>query len=72
MSSSKSRVGKLTYADYERIPDDGLRHEIIDGDHWVSRRRTSTIRRSPCVSRSSSTGRSRRPVWVGSSAYRWM
>jgi Uma2 family endonuclease len=27
---------KLTYEDYERIPDDGLRHEILDGDHYVS------------------------------------
>jgi Uma2 family endonuclease len=27
---------KLTYADFERIPDDGLRHEIIDGEHFVS------------------------------------
>src|SRR5262245_20273467 len=36
MASSKSRTGKLTYADYERIPDDGLRHEIIDGEHRVS------------------------------------
>jgi Uma2 family endonuclease len=27
---------KLTYEDYECIPDDGLRHEILDGDHYVS------------------------------------
>jgi Uma2 family endonuclease len=27
---------KLTYEDYERIPDDGLRHEILDGEHYVS------------------------------------
>jgi len=27
---------KLTYADYLRFPDDGLRHEIIDGEHYVS------------------------------------
>ena len=27
---------KLTYADYVRIPDDGKRHEIIDGVHYVS------------------------------------
>ena len=27
---------KLTYADYERFPDDGLRHEIIDGEHYVT------------------------------------
>ena len=27
---------KLTYADYVRFPDDGLRHEIINGDHYVT------------------------------------
>ena len=27
---------KLTYADYELFPDDGLRHEIIDGEHFVT------------------------------------
>lgn len=27
---------KLTYEDYEQIPDDGLRHEILDGEHYVS------------------------------------
>jgi Uma2 family endonuclease len=27
---------KLTYADYVGLPDDGLRHEIIDGEHYVS------------------------------------
>jgi Uma2 family endonuclease len=27
---------KLTYADYLRFPDDGLRHEIIDGKHYVT------------------------------------
>ena len=27
---------KLTYADYELFPDDGLRHEIIDGEHYVT------------------------------------
>jgi len=27
---------KLTYADYVQIPDDGLRHEIIDGEHYVT------------------------------------
>ena len=27
---------KLTYEDYVHFPDDGLRHEIIDGDHYVS------------------------------------
>jgi Uma2 family endonuclease len=27
---------KLTYADYELFPDDDLRHEIIDGEHFVT------------------------------------
>ena len=27
---------KLTYADYVLFPDDGLRHEIIEGEHYVS------------------------------------
>jgi Uma2 family endonuclease len=27
---------KLTYEDYLRIPDDGKRHEIIDGEHYVT------------------------------------
>lgn len=29
-------TAKLTYEDYCRIPDDGLRHEILDGEHVVS------------------------------------
>ncbi len=27
---------KLTYDDYLQFPDDGLRHEIIEGEHCVS------------------------------------
>jgi len=27
---------KLTYADFVLFPDDGLRHEIIDGEHYVT------------------------------------
>jgi Uma2 family endonuclease len=27
---------KLTYEDYERFPEDGQRHEILDGEHFVS------------------------------------
>jgi Uma2 family endonuclease len=27
---------KLTIEDYESFPDDGLRHEIIDGEHYVT------------------------------------
>ncbi|HEV2845069.1 MAG TPA: Uma2 family endonuclease [Thermoanaerobaculia bacterium] len=29
-------IRKLTYDDYVLIPDDGQRHEIIDGEHYVS------------------------------------
>lgn len=32
----QDRIRKLTYNDYARIPDDGQRHEIIDGEHYVS------------------------------------
>jgi Uma2 family endonuclease len=31
-----SPIHKLTYEDFERIPEDGLRHEILDGVHVVS------------------------------------
>ena len=27
---------KLTYEDYVLIPDDGMRHELIDGEHFVT------------------------------------
>lgn len=27
---------KLTYEDYALLPDDGLRHEIVDGEHYVN------------------------------------
>jgi Uma2 family endonuclease len=29
-------VPKLTYRDYVHIPEDGRRHEIIDGEHYVT------------------------------------
>lgn len=29
-------TNRLTYDDYVLIPDDGLRHEIIDGEHFVN------------------------------------
>ncbi|MEA2600432.1 MAG: hypothetical protein QOF89_1424 [Acidobacteriota bacterium] len=32
----QDRVRKLTYDDYVLIPDDGKRHEILDGEHHVS------------------------------------
>jgi Uma2 family endonuclease len=31
-----SARGKLTYEDFLRFPDDGLRHELIDGEHFVT------------------------------------
>lgn len=36
MSTSSTTAGKLGYADYLRIPDDGLRHEIVDGVHFMN------------------------------------
>ena len=35
MNPSTSRV-KLTYDDFVLFPDDGLRHELIDGEHYVT------------------------------------
>ena len=35
---------RLTYADFLQFPDDGKRHEIIDGVHYVTRRLTSVTR----------------------------
>lgn len=35
METNVSSV-KFTYEDYLAIPDDGRRHEIIDGDHYVT------------------------------------
>jgi Uma2 family endonuclease len=32
----QDRIRKLTYDDYVLIPDDGKRHEILDGEHYVS------------------------------------
>ena len=34
--SMARRRRKLTYEDYVLIPDDGRRHEIIDGEHFVT------------------------------------
>jgi Uma2 family endonuclease len=33
---ARSRQRSWTYADYCRIPEDGKRHEIIDGRHYVT------------------------------------
>ncbi len=35
MTPSASGV-KLTYDDFVQFPDDGLRHEVIDGEHYVT------------------------------------
>lgn len=36
MSVHVDRTVKLTYEEYRHFPDDGRRHEIIDGVHYVS------------------------------------
>lgn len=34
--STRPAAVKLTYEDYLYLPEDGKRHEIIDGDHYVT------------------------------------
>jgi Uma2 family endonuclease len=36
MAKQEVRSSQLTYEDYLLFPDDGKRHEIIDGDHCVT------------------------------------
>ena len=36
MAKQEIRSSQLTYEDYLLFPDDGKRHEIIDGDHYVT------------------------------------
>jgi Uma2 family endonuclease len=36
MEQPASRDSRLTYDDFLRFPDDGKRHEIIDGEHYVT------------------------------------
>ena len=36
MPTTAQRDRRLTYDDFVRIPDDGKRHEIIDGVHYVT------------------------------------
>jgi Uma2 family endonuclease len=36
MPTASQRDTRLTYEDFCRIPDDGMRHEIIDGVHYVT------------------------------------
>jgi Uma2 family endonuclease len=34
--ASEASARKLTYDDFVNFPDDGLRHELIDGEHYVT------------------------------------
>jgi len=36
MSNSSTKGHKLTYDDFLLFPDDGMRHELIDGEHYVT------------------------------------
>jgi Uma2 family endonuclease len=36
MATRIAAATKLTYADYCQFPDDGTRHEVMDGEHWMS------------------------------------
>jgi Uma2 family endonuclease len=36
MNSKSNRGVKLTYDDFVHFPDDGDRHELIDGEHYVT------------------------------------
>lgn len=36
MSMIAPKGQKWTYEDYAKLPEDGLRHEIIDGEHYVN------------------------------------
>ena len=36
VNADTARSTKLTYADFVLLPDDGKRHEIIDGEHYVT------------------------------------
>jgi Uma2 family endonuclease len=36
MAKQEIHSNQLTYEDYLLLPDDGKRHEIIDGDHYVT------------------------------------
>ena len=40
---------KLTYDDYVQFPDDGLRHELIDGEHYVTPTPIGNIRPSAAI-----------------------
>jgi hypothetical protein len=42
MSVTKKPDLKLGYAEYVLFPDDGKRHEIMDGDHYMTRGKQAT------------------------------
>jgi Uma2 family endonuclease len=51
-----SPVVKLTYDDFLRFPDDGMRHELIDGSHYVTP--------SPSIRHQTISGRLFALIWV--------
>ena len=50
---------KLTYDDFLLFPDDGKRHELIDGEHYVtpSPKTATSASSAGCISRSASISR---------------
>jgi Uma2 family endonuclease len=36
MDDARTSTRKLTYQDFVKFPDDGRRHELIDGEHYVT------------------------------------
>ncbi len=46
---------KLTYADYVKIPNDGRRHEIIDGVHFINGQRHDLVGEESLVNPAPST-----------------
>ena len=50
MESASRSDKRLTYDDFLRFPDDGLRHEIIDGVHYVTQ--SPSLRHQDLVGRS--------------------
>src|SRR5687767_4124886 len=53
MATSSHFDARLTYDDLARMPDDGMRHEIIDGVHYVARAPFPTFSRSRLMRRPS-------------------
>ena len=43
MATDTTQTRKLTYADYVKIPSDGRRHEIIDGEHYINGQRHDLV-----------------------------